>query len=61
VRRLLRETKNVIFKGYAVYISEDVGKLNDPSSYKEVMMSENSIRWLDGMGDELSSMSSNDV
>jgi hypothetical protein len=44
-----------------IYISEDIGKLDDPASYKEVMMSENSMRWLDAMGDELSSMSSNDV
>jgi hypothetical protein len=35
--------------------------MDDPTSYKEAMMSENSKRWLEAMEDELSSMSSNGV
>jgi hypothetical protein len=42
MRRSLREKKSVISKDYVVYITEDVGKMNDLSSYKETMMSENS-------------------
>jgi hypothetical protein len=61
VRRSQRERKSAISKDYVVYISEDVGKMDDPNSYKEAMMSENSKRWLEAMEDELSSMSSNGV
>jgi hypothetical protein len=46
VRRSQRERKSVIFKDYVVYISEDVGKMDDLTSYKDAMMSENSKRWL---------------
>jgi hypothetical protein len=60
MRRSLREMKSVISEDYVVYISEDVGKMDGPASYKEVIMSENSMRGLD-IGDELCSMSSNDV
>jgi hypothetical protein len=58
VRRSQHERKSVIAKDYVVYISEDVGKMDDPASYKEAMMSENSRKWLEAMEDELSSMSS---
>jgi hypothetical protein len=42
MRRSLHERKNVISKDYVIYISEDVGKMDDLASYKEAMMSENS-------------------
>jgi hypothetical protein len=42
MRRSLRERKIFISKDYVVYISEDIGKMDDPTSYKETMMSENS-------------------
>jgi hypothetical protein len=61
IRRSQCERKSVIFKDYVVYISEDIGKMDDLTSYKVVMMSENSKRWLESMEDELSSMSSNGV
>jgi vacuolar-type H+-ATPase catalytic subunit A/Vma1 len=35
--------------------------MDDPTSYKGAMMSENLKRWLEAMEDELSSMSSNGV
>jgi hypothetical protein len=35
--------------------------MDDPTSYKEAMMSENSKRWIEAMEDELSFMSSNGV
>jgi hypothetical protein len=46
-----------------VYISEDVndiGKMDDPASYKEAIKSENSLKWREAM-EEFRSMSSNDV
>jgi hypothetical protein len=61
VRRSQHESKSAISKDYVVYISEYVGKIDDPASYKDAMMSENSKKWLDAMEDELSSMSSNGV
>jgi hypothetical protein len=61
VRRSQRERKSAISKDYVIYISEDVGKMDDPPSYKEAMMSENLERWLEATEDELSSMSSSGV
>jgi hypothetical protein len=61
VRRSHRERKSAISKDYVVYISEDIGKMDDPASYKEVMMSENLKKLLEAMEDELRSMSSNGV
>jgi hypothetical protein len=42
VRRSQCERKSAIFKDYIIYISEDIGKIDDPTSYKEATMSENS-------------------
>jgi len=39
----------------------DIGKAQDPTSYKEATKSEDSSKWLVAMEDELKSMSSNDV
>jgi hypothetical protein len=47
-----------------VYMSEDVndiGKMDDPASYKESMKNENLLKWHEAMEEELRSMSSNDV
>jgi hypothetical protein len=41
VRRSLRKRKCAICKDYVIYINEDVGKMDDPASYREAMMSEN--------------------
>jgi hypothetical protein len=44
IRRSLQERKNAISDDYIVYMNEDVnvtGKMDDPTSYKEVMMSKN--------------------
>jgi hypothetical protein len=35
--------------------------MDDPASYKEVIKSENSLKWREAMEEELRSMSSNDV
>jgi hypothetical protein len=61
VSRSLHERKSAISKDYVVYKSEDVGKMDDPTSYKEAMMSENLKKRLEAMEDELSSTSANDV
>jgi hypothetical protein len=60
-RRSQRERKSDISKDYVVYISEDIGKMDDPASYKEAMMSGNLKKWFKAMEDELSSMNSNGV
>jgi hypothetical protein len=39
----------------------DIGKMDDPGSYKEAMKSKNSLKWREAMEEELRSMSSNDV
>jgi hypothetical protein len=39
----------------------DIGKMDDPASYKEAIKSENSLKWCDAMEEELRSMSSNNV
>jgi hypothetical protein len=44
IKRSQCERKSAISKDYVVYISEDLGKMNDPASYKESMMSENPKR-----------------
>jgi hypothetical protein len=47
-----------------MYMSEDVndiGKMDDPASYKEVMKSQNSLNWREAIEEELRSMRSNDV
>ena len=41
-RRSTRVRKNAISDDYVVYMSEDVGMVDDPTSYKQAMMSENS-------------------
>jgi hypothetical protein len=35
--------------------------VDDPTSYKEAIVSENSTKWIEAMEDELKSMSSNRV
>ncbi|KAK1669147.1 hypothetical protein QYE76_057306 [Lolium multiflorum] len=64
VRRLHREKRKAISDDYITYMSEDVddiGKVEDPTSYKEAIKSLNSSKWQIAMEDELKSMSSNDV
>jgi hypothetical protein len=64
MRRSQREGRSGIPNDYVMYMSEDVndiGKMDDPDSYKEAMKSENSLKWCEAMEYELRSMSSNDV
>jgi hypothetical protein len=63
-RRSQRKRRSIIPNGYVVYMSEevnDIGKMDDLTSYKEVMKSENLLKWREAMEEELRSMSSNDV
>jgi hypothetical protein len=39
----------------------DIGKMDNPTSYKEVMKSKKMLKWHEAMEEELKSMSSNDV
>ncbi|KAK1613670.1 hypothetical protein QYE76_019187 [Lolium multiflorum] len=64
VRRSHRERRKVISDDYITYMSEDVndiGKVEDPTSYKEAIKSLNSSKWQVAMEDELKSMGSNNV
>jgi hypothetical protein len=63
MRRSKRERRSSIPNDFVVYMSKDVndiGKMDDPTSYKEAMKSKNSLKWHEAM-EELISMSSNDV
>jgi hypothetical protein len=63
-RRSQRERRCAIPNDYIVYMSEDVnnmGKMDDPVSFKEALKSENSQKWCEAMEEELRSTSSNDV
>jgi hypothetical protein len=63
-RRSQRERKSAIPNDYVIYMSEDVndiGKMDDPASYKKAIKGENSLKWCEAMEEELRSMSSNDV
>ena len=63
-RRSQREKKKAISSDYVTFMCEDendIGKAQDPTSYKEATKSEDSSKWLVAMEDELKSMSSNDV
>ena len=64
VRRSQRERRSAIPQDYEVYMNEDandIGKADDPSSYKEAMKDENSSKWFDAMKDEIKSMDINKV
>jgi vacuolar-type H+-ATPase catalytic subunit A/Vma1 len=61
LRRSQRERISAIPSDYVTYISEDIGKADDPTSFKDAMASDNSSKWLEAMKDELKSMSTNDV
>ena len=64
LRRSQRNRRPAISDDYMVYMYEDtndIGKENDPTSYKEAIKSKHSSMWLDAMKDELKSMSINDV
>jgi hypothetical protein len=47
MRRLQRGRRSAISNDYVVYMSEDIndmGKMDDPVSYKKVVISENSLK-----------------
>jgi hypothetical protein len=62
-RRSQRE-RSVIPNDYVIYMSEDVndiGKMDDPTSYKEAMKCKKLLKWYEAMEEEFRSMSSNDI
>ncbi|WVZ83632.1 hypothetical protein U9M48_030760 [Paspalum notatum var. saurae] len=61
LRRSQRERRSAIPSDYVTYVSEDMGKADDPTSFKKTMTSVNSSKWFEAMEDELKSMSTNDV
>nr|AAP46197.1 putative gag-pol polyprotein [Oryza sativa Japonica Group] len=61
LRRSQRERRSAIPNYYDVYLGENIGKVDDPTSFKEAITSEHSSKWLEVMDDELKSMSHNGV
>ena len=62
LRRSTREMKTTVSEDF-VYLSEghDIGKVDDPNSFKEAMSSEYSHKWIEAMEEELKSMSTNKI
>ena len=62
LRRSTRERKSTISEDF-MYMSEghDMGKVDDPNSFKEAMSSEYYHKWIEAMEEELKSMSTNKV
>ena len=64
LRRSQRARKQTVFPDCETYLSEDmydIGKADDPNSFREAVSCENSAKWVEAMEEELKSMSSNDV
>lgn len=62
LRRSGRERKSTVSEDF-MYLREghDIGKVDDPNSFKEAMSSEYSHKWIEAMEEELKSMSTNKV
>ena len=64
LRRSSRSRRPTNFDDYVTYLNEaniDIGKHNDPTSYKEAINSDQSSEWNKAMIDELGSMDKNNV
>ena len=64
LRRSTRPRKPALPDCYETYLGEDlydVGKINDPATFRDAVESENSTKWIEAMEEELKSMSSNQV
>jgi hypothetical protein len=60
-RRSQRVRRSAIPDDYKVYNTEEFQMVGDPTSFEEVMRSDNSSKWLEAMEDEIKSMSTNKV
>jgi hypothetical protein len=60
-KRSQRARRSAISVDYEVYVSKEIQMEGDPTSFEEVMRSAHSSKWLDGMEDEMRSMSVNKV
>ena len=60
-RRSQKVRKSAIPADYEVYNTEEFQKKDDPTSFKEVMRSDRSSKWLEAMEDEIKSMNANKV
>jgi hypothetical protein len=60
-RRSQRVRRLAIPDDYEVYNTEEFQMEDDPTSFEEVMRSDNSSKWLEAMEDEIKSMSTNKV
>jgi hypothetical protein len=60
-RRSQRARKSAISEDYEIYVSEEIQMEGDPTSFKEVMRSAHSSKWLEAIEDEIRSISTNRV
>jgi hypothetical protein len=60
-RRSQRVRRSAIPNDYEVYNTEEFQMEGDPTSFEEVMRSDNSFKWLEAIEDEIKSMSTNKV
>jgi hypothetical protein len=60
-RRSQRARKSAISDDYKVYVSVEIQREGDPTSFEEFMRSAYSSKWLEAMEDEIISMSINKV
>jgi hypothetical protein len=64
MRRPQQERRKTISDDYVTYMCEnvnDIGRVEDPTSYKQAIKSMNSSKWQVAMEDELISLGSNDI
>jgi hypothetical protein len=52
-RRSQRVIRSAISEDYEVYVSKEIQMKGDPTSFKEVMRSVHSSKWLEAMEDEM--------
>ena len=60
-RRSQRVRRSAISDDYEVYQTEEFQMEDDPTSFEEVMRSENSSKWLEAIEEEMKSMKANKV
>ncbi|KAD3067741.1 hypothetical protein E3N88_35621 [Mikania micrantha] len=64
LRRSSRPRRPITYDDFVTYLHEtefDLGKVDDPTTFKDAMNCDQSTQWLDAMKDELKSMKTNNV
>ncbi|KAD7476984.1 hypothetical protein E3N88_00120 [Mikania micrantha] len=64
LRTSSRPRRPITYDDFVTYLHEtdfDLGKVDDPTTFKDAMNCDQSTQWLDAMKDELKSMKTNNV